>query len=151
MIKFAIREGKDKSELMSLFEREGVKTEPENSAETVKCWKIYCGKNDEKLVGGAVLAKKAGLYIVNGIVMDKDFQRLRLGHELMMRVIEGSIAHECPALYIETDIAEFFSDCGFEKLSKTEIPGILDSSENVMKLEIGVMSKELKSGKGTNA
>lgn len=150
MIKFAIRADKDTAQLMPLFQEEGVETG--KGDEVVKCWKIFYGKNDDVLVGGAVLAKKDDVYFVDGVVMAKDFQRIRLGHELMMRVIEETLAQQGTAVYAEAKVPEFFEECGFEKADKGAVPEIFAGSDcQIMKLEIGVMSEELKSGKGTNA
>ena len=128
MIKFKIRETDKFDDLVRLFMKEGVEYNEEDligdgplPKEVVKCWSITLDEGD-RLVGGAVLATREGEYIVDGIAMDSEFQRIKLGKELMMRVIEEVLKRNGKALYLVARAPGFFRKIGFDTINREDAP-----------------------------
>ena len=135
MVKFKIRETDEYDALVELFMKEGLEYSEDDllgndpvPTEIVKCWSITLDEND-RLVGGAVLATRQGEYIVDGIAMDSDFQRIKLGKELMMRVIEEVLKRNGKALYLVARAPEFFRKIGFDTIDRDEAPEFFECAK----------------------
>ena len=89
------------------------------------------GMNDEKerIVGGAVLAKRQGEYIVDGIAMAKAFQKAGLGKELMMRLIEETLNLRGDAIYLVARAPGFFGTIGFETVDREDAPEFFECTK----------------------
>lgn len=127
MIKFTIKETKDHKSLVELFKKEGLETGVQElvPTEIVKCWAVTVGE-EHTLIGGAVLAKRQGNYIVDGVAMDAEFQNMRLGHELMMKLIEEVLIVKGEAIYLVAKAPAFFKTIGFESIPREEGPDFFE-------------------------
>ena len=135
MVKFKIRETDDYDALVKLFIKEGLEYSEEDllgnspiPTDIVKCWSITLDE-DDRLVGGAVLATRQGEYIVDGIAMDSEFQRIKLGKELMMRVIEEVLKRNGRALYLVARAPGFFKRIGFDSIDRKDAPEFYECAD----------------------
>ena len=135
MVKFKIRETDEYDALVELFMKEGLEYTEEDllgnspiPTDVVKCWSITLDGED-RLVGGAVLAMREGEYIIDGIAMDSEFQRIKLGKELMMRAIEEVLKRNGKALYLVARAPEFFRTIGFDTIDRKDAPEFYECAD----------------------
>lgn len=129
MLKFKIRKTDDYDALVKLFMQEGLEYTEEDlngegpvPTEIVQCWSVTLDGEDQQLVGGAVLAMRQGEYIVDGIAIASDYQGIKLGKELMMRVIEEVLIRNGKALYLVARKPGFYERIGFDIIDPKDAP-----------------------------
>jgi len=125
MIKFTISVTEDYEKLVPFFienELEFSEDEPVPT-DLVKCWKIEEG---DKLIGGFVLAKREGEFIVDGIAIDPEWRKCKLGKELLNRGIEETLKLGGKRIYLVARAPEFFRKQGFVTVAREDAPNFFE-------------------------
>lgn len=146
MISFKISVTDDYEKLVPFFienELEFSEDEPVPT-DIVKCWEIIDG--EDKLIGGFVLAKREGEFIVDGIAIDKEYRKFKLGKTLLNKGIEESLKLGAKRIFLVARAPEFFRKNGFVTVPREEAPNFfecltcpqygVDCHPEVMKLEL---------------
>lgn len=128
MLKFSMFETADKDSLLGLFDETGVEL---SDGEQVQCWAITYGEENE-VVGGAVLSKLDGVFILDGLAMKPEYQRIKLGKELTMMVIEKALVSKAEALYAAAIFPGFFRAVGFTDVEPEDVPDALKEKAAVV-------------------
>jgi N-acetylglutamate synthase-like GNAT family acetyltransferase len=120
MVNIAVTD--DYEALVELFIRNGLEFSGEDEVPTdlVRCWEARDGAG--KLAGGCVLALREGEYIIDGIAVEPECRRTRLGVRLLDQAIETVKDRGGKALYLVARAPGFFRKQGFVTVPREEAP-----------------------------
>lgn len=132
MLNVKISVTEDYEKLVPFFMANGLEFSDEDPVPTdlVKCWQIVKGEMDEsadpdageELVGGFVLAKREGEFIIDGIAIAPEYRQCRLGKALLDRGIEEALKQGARRIYLVARAPEFFRKQGFVTVPREEAP-----------------------------
>lgn len=147
MMGLTMRETNEYERLVKFFVDNHLEFDGDEEVDTdiVKCFKITFGDEDF-LVGGVVLASREGRYIIDGIAVDKEYRKLKVGEILLNKVIEEVKAMGGDAIYLVARAPGFFRKHGFIPVNPDTAPNFFECKQcpqyqvtchpEVMKLEI---------------
>lgn len=100
----------------------------------------------KKLIGGFVLAKREGEFIVDGIAVDPEYRKYKIGKTLLNKGIEETLRLGGKRIYLVARAPEFFKKSGFVTIPREEAPNFfecltcpqygVDCHPEVMRLEL---------------
>lgn len=142
MINFSIEETKDYERLVPFFIENDLEFPEEDDIETptdlVKCWKVTEGRepNEEsseyaeggknRLIGGFVLARRQGEFIVDGIAVTSEYRKYKIGKTLLNKGIEETLKLKGRRIFLVARAPEFFRKAGFVTVPKEEAPNFFE-------------------------
>ena len=126
MVNFKISVTEDYEKLVPFFIENELEFSDEDPVPTdrVKCWEIVDG--DGKLIGGFVLAKREGEFIVDGIAIDPEYRKFKLGKALLEKGIEEALKRGAKRIYLVARAPGFFRKYGFVTISREESPDFFE-------------------------
>lgn len=126
MINFKISVTEDYEKLVPFFIENELEFSEEEPVPTdlVKCWEIIDG--NDKLIGGFVLAKREGEFIVDGIAIDPEYRKYGLGSVLLDNGIEESLKLGAKCIYLVARAPGFFKKHGFETVAREDAPDFFE-------------------------
>ena len=126
MINFKISVTEDYDKLVRCFIENELEFSEEEPVPTdlVKCWEITDG--DGRLIGGFVLAKREGEFIVDGIAIAPEYRKFKLGKALLERGIEEALKRGAKSIYLVARAPGFFRRYGFKTISREESPDFFE-------------------------
>ena len=89
----------------------------------VKCWKAEKGG---RLIGGCVLARREGEFIIDGIAADPAFRGQKLGEALLKLAIEETRSVGGNCIFLVARAPEFFRKHGFNAVDNKEAPNFFE-------------------------
>ncbi len=108
----------------------------EVDTDIVRCYKIENGSifDDEDrlrdpqqgLIGGAVLAKREGRHICDGIAVNPFYRGEGIGELLIKRLIEDVKEFDGDGLYLVARAPEFFRKQGFDSINPDDAPNFFE-------------------------
>ncbi len=147
MLRLILRETKDYEKLVRFFVENELEFDGDEEVDTdiEKCFEVVHGP-EEALVGAAVLAKREGRYIIDGIAVDPLYRKMKVGNVLLKKVISQVRELGGDALFLVARAPGFFRACGFETIDPDSAPNFFECKycpqyqvschPEVMKLEI---------------
>ena len=147
MLKFTMKSTDEYERLVKFFVENELEFDGDEEVDTdiIKCWKMV--HTDDVLIGGCVLAKRQGKYIVDGIAVTKLFRKFGLGKimvDKMVKEVKNLGGHE---LFLVARAPEFFRTLGFERVEPEKAPLFFECAQcpqyqknchpEIMRLEIG--------------
>lgn len=122
---FTIEPTEDYDGLTALFIRNELEFSEEDPVptDTVKCFQVI--KEDgtgRVLVGGLALARRQGEFIIDGIAVDPEYQKHKLGSLLLEKAILETRSRGGESIYLVARAPEFFRKHGFCQVPKEEAP-----------------------------
>ena len=144
MINFSIAETGDYERLVPFFIENDLEFPEEDDIQTptdiVKCWKVTEGTEPDeeseeykaggdgrkRLIGGFVLAKRQGEFIVDGIAVDSEYRKYKIGKMLLDKGIEETLKSGGKRIFLVARAPEFFRKSGFVTVPKEEAPNIFE-------------------------
>lgn len=147
MLKFNMYPTTEYDRLLDYFRSNGMVYEkdlPLIIPHFIKAYKLTQG--EDFLIGGIILGKREGKYILDGIAVDKIFRKYGLGRILVNKVIEEVKKEGGHSLYLITKVPEFYLKQGFTFLDDfNEVHNIFncegcskynkDCNEKLMKID----------------
>ena len=126
MVNFKISVTEDYEKLVPFFIENELEFSEEEPVPTdlVKCWEITDG--DGKLIGGFVLAKREGEFIVDGIAIDPEYRKFKLGKALLEKGIEEALKRGAKRIYLVARAPGFFRKYGFVTIPREESPDFFE-------------------------
>ncbi len=88
--------------------------------------KFWLAKEKDKLVGAAVLAKREGKYIIDGLAVDKEYRGENLGRKLYDLAEEEIKEKKEREIYLVAREPEFWKKTGFVSIDKEEAPNFFE-------------------------
>lgn len=147
MLRMKMRQTNEYEKLVKFFVENQLEFDGDEEVDTdiVKCFEIVHG-DEEHLVGAAVLAKREGRYIIDGIAVDAPYRKLKVGKILLDKVIETVKELNGDSIYLVARAPEFFRKNGFVTIEADHAPNFFECKycpqyqvschPEVMKLEI---------------
>lgn len=129
MINFKISVTEDYEKLVPFFIENDLEFSEDEPVPTdlVKCWQITRNDEDgEKLIGAFVLAKREGEFIVDGIAVDPQYRKYRLGKTLLDRGIKETLDRGGRRIFLVARAPEFFRKQGFVTVEREAAPNFFE-------------------------
>jgi len=119
--KLNLTETNNYAELNQLFIKNELEVSDENPVTTdiVKAWRLA---DDGKLIGGIMLAKRQGEFIIDGVAVEPEYRELKLGKWLLDTAIAEARARSGNRMYLVARAPGFFRTQGFLTVPKEEAP-----------------------------
>lgn len=96
----------------------------EVDTDILKCYKFT--DKDDNLIGGVVLAKREGEYIIDGIAVDKEYRNSGIGEILLEQIIEDVEDLGGESIYLVARAPEFFRKNGFDEVDPENAPNFFE-------------------------
>ena len=115
----------DNEALQELFIKNELEFSEEDPVPTdlVKSWRIVDeSKVSPKLIGGLMLAKRQGDFIIDGIAIEPDYRKQNLGKKLLDEAIKEVKALSGDSIHLVARAPGFFRTQGFETVQKEDAP-----------------------------
>ncbi|WP_027399267.1 GNAT family N-acetyltransferase [Anaerovorax odorimutans] len=146
----------DYEKLVELFIKNDLEFSVNDEVPTdlIKLWKAQkiienkdqCNSYIAFLIGGCVLAKRQGEYIIDGIAVEPEYRKSKLGKSLLEKAIDEVKKLGGKQLFLVARAPEFFRKQGFVTVERNDAPNFFecltcpqygkDCFPEVMKLEI---------------
>ena len=130
MINFKMSVTEDYEKLVPFFIENGLEFAGDGSVPPglVKCWEITekTESGNEKLIGGFVLAKRDGEFIVDGIAIAPEYRKLDLGKVLLQKGLDEVSISGGEKVFLVAKAPEFFRKYGFVTVPKEEAPNFFE-------------------------
>lgn len=150
---FKIRETEDYESLVPFFIENDLEFSEDEPVPTdiVKCWDVReeetGGENEKgRLIGGFVLARRQGEFIVDGIAVDPEYRKAKLGQTLLEKGIEEARSRGGKRIFLVARAPGFFRKKGFVTVERKDAPNFfecltcpqygVDCHPEVMRLEL---------------
>lgn len=113
----------DYEALKQLYIKNELEVEPdaEMPEEVVKNWKITHGP-EEHLAAGLTLATREGEYIIDGIAVEPEYRKMKLGKIVLDKAIEEVKMRGGKKIFLVARAPEFFRKQGFVTVPKEKAP-----------------------------
>ena len=119
----------DYDELKRFFIENELEVSDEDVVPTdlVKCWRLTDeSENERKLIGGIVLAKREGKFIIDGIAVDAAYRKQELG-KAMLDAATGEVRGlSGDSIYLVARAPGFFRTQGYETVAKENAPNFFE-------------------------
>lgn len=122
-VRLNLTQTEDYDALTDLFMRNGLEFSKEEPVPTdsVKCWKITHGE-DQFLAAGLALAKREGEFIIDGIAVEPEYRKMKIGKIILNKAVEEVKALGGNRLFLVARAPEFFRKQGFVTVSREKAP-----------------------------
>lgn len=117
----------------------------EVTTDIVSCYKVTHG-DDDFLVGGVVIAKRQGEYIIDGIAVDPMYRKMNIGNVMLEKAIKVVKELGGNSITLVARAPEFFRKKGFVTVEPDKAPDFFECKHcpqfqkkcfpEIMKLEI---------------
>lgn len=147
MMRLIMRQTEEYEKLVRFFVENELEFDGDEEVDTdiVRCFEMVHGA-EEHLVAAAVLAKREGRYIIDGIAVEPPYRKLKLGHMLLKKVIDTVKELGGSELYLVARAPGFFRANEFTAIDPVDAPNFFECKycpqyqkschPEVMKLEI---------------
>ena len=88
------------------------------------CWEAV--SSEGRLIGGFVLAKRQGEFIVDGIAVDPEYRKEKLGSALLNGGIEEAVKRGGKRIFLVARAPGFFRKHGFVTVPREEAPNFFE-------------------------
>jgi ribosomal protein S18 acetylase RimI-like enzyme len=126
--------------LVEMFIRNGLEfsAEEETPTDLARCWEARAvpaagagastgtENTDGRLAGGCVLAMREGEYIIDGIAVEPEFRKQRVGERLLDRAVREAAARGGKRLYLVARAPGFFRGQGFVTIAREDAPNFFE-------------------------
>ena len=138
---FVIAETDDYERLVPFFVENDLEFPEEDDIETptdlVQCWKVTEREEPDetsekyeseksRLIGGFVLAKRQGEFIVDGIAVDPEYRKYHIGRALLDNGIEETLKRGGKRIFLVARAPGFFRKAGFVNVPREEAPNFFE-------------------------
>ncbi len=120
-----IRTTDDYEKLVPFFIENELEFSEEDPVPTdiVRCWEAV---EEDRLIGGFVLARREGEFICDGIAVDEDYRKQELGRALLRLGIRETLERGGKRMYLVARAPGFFAREGFTAVSRDEAPNFFE-------------------------
>ena len=128
--KYQIEETQDYERLVKFFVENELEFDGDEEVDTdiIRCYKIedYSKDSEEALIGAAVLAKREGEFICDGIAVNPVCRNEGIGILLMDKLIETVKGLNGKSIYLVARAPEFFRKYGFMEVDSNRAPNFFE-------------------------
>ncbi|QAT42406.1 GNAT family N-acetyltransferase [Aminipila luticellarii] len=119
----------DYEALKTLYIKNDLEVDPDEPMPegVVKNWKITLGCDKEgMLVAGLTLAKYEGEYIIDGIAVEPEYRKLKIGKTLLEKAVAEVRSLGGEKIFLVARAPEFFRKEGFITIDSKAAPDVFD-------------------------
>ncbi|MGF6375658.1 amino-acid N-acetyltransferase [Clostridiales Family XIII bacterium PM5-7] len=129
-MRFIMKTTTEYDRLVQFFVENGLEFDGDEEVDTdiVRCFKVTHGEEDA-LIGGAVLAKREGRFIIDGIAVDSLYRKLNVGEALLKKVIETVKELGGDSIYLVARAPGFFRKNGFVSVNPDTAPNFFECKQ----------------------
>ncbi|MBN7771915.1 GNAT family N-acetyltransferase [Clostridium aminobutyricum] len=122
-LRLKLSQTKEYDALTDLFMKNGLEFSKEEPVRTdvVKCWKITHGE-EQFLAAGLALAKRQGEFIIDGIAVEPEYRKMKIGKIILNKAIEEVKTLGGNRIFLVARAPEFFRKRGFVTVSREDAP-----------------------------
>lgn len=126
MAEFNLMETDEYERLVKFFVENELEFDGDEEVDTdiIKTFKVV--DDEDKLIGGAVLAMREGKYIIDGIAVDPAYRNQDIGGLMLSRVVEEIKKLEGHSLYLVARAPGFFRKKGFVEVNPEGAPNFFE-------------------------
>lgn len=127
MLHLVMKQTDEYERLVKFFVENELEFDGDEEVDTdiVRCWKVTHGP-DGDLIGGVVLAKREGEYIIDGIAVDRLYRKMKVGDILLKKVVKTVKELGGDRIYLVARAPEFFRKNGFVTVDPAEAPNFFE-------------------------
>jgi len=117
----------DYEALKKLYIKNDLEVDPDDPMPegVIKNWKITHGK-EEYLAAGLTLARYEGEYVIDGIAVEPEYRKLKIGKILLEKAISEVRALGGEQIFLVARAPEFFRKQGFVTIDEEDAPKVFD-------------------------
>lgn len=123
---YSIVETDEYERLVKFFVKNQLEFDGDEEVDTDILNVYKCVKTDDELIGGAVLAKREGRYIIDGIAVDEQYRSAKIGTELLSVVIDKVKSYGGDSIYLVARAPGFFKNYGFNEIDGDKAPNFFE-------------------------
>lgn len=133
--------------LVKFFVEQGLEFNGDEEVDTdiIRCYKVTHG-NEDHLVGGFVIAKREGEYIIDGIAVEPIYRKMQIGKIMLEKAVKVVKELGGNRIYLVARAPGFFRKYGFVSIEPEDSPNFFECKQcpqfqktchpEVMKLEM---------------
>jgi len=99
----------------------------EVDTDIIKCYKVTV--DGDKLAGAVVLAKREGRYIIDGLAVDQEYRKHKIGKIMLNKVIEQVKELGGSEVYLVARAPGFFKKNGFKAIDPAGAPNFFECKQ----------------------
>ena len=121
---YEIRVTDDYPKLVKFFVENQLEFDGDEEVDTdiIECYEIQ----EEEFIGAAVLAKREGKFICDGIAINPKYRNKGIGKLLLDRLIDETKKRNGDSIYLVARSPEFFRKYGFQEESPENAPNFFE-------------------------
>jgi len=121
-----LRETAEYERLVQFFVDNNLEFDGDEEVDTdiIRCYKFT--DKEDTLIGGVVLAKREGKYIIDGIAVDQAYRNSGIGEVLLDQIKEDVEELGGDAIYLVARAPVFFRKHGFEEVNADDAPNFFE-------------------------
>lgn len=125
-VNYKLVETEEYERLVEFFVKNGLEFDGDEEVDTdiIKCMKVV--DNDDNLLGGAVLAKREGKFIIDGIAVKEQYRKNRIGKMMLDHVVLDVKDRGGKEIYLVARAPGFFAKSGFVPVKPEEAPNFFE-------------------------
>ncbi|HHU70172.1 MAG TPA: GNAT family N-acetyltransferase [Thermoanaerobacterales bacterium] len=125
-LQFRIEHTEDYNVLEELFIKSGIEVGNEPIVtEKLKCWKaVHDHGGVGTLIGGAILGKRGAYYVVDGIAVEPEYRKMKIGTIMLDKLVEYAKEIGIKKLWLMAKAPGFFKNYGFATVKREDAPNI---------------------------
>ena len=123
---FHITETDEYERLVKFFIENELEYDAEDEVDTdvVTCYKVTYG--NDRLAGACCLAKREGEFIIDGIAVDKDFRKHKIGKIMLDKLVSVTKKLGGSEIYLVARTPDFFRTYGFGTVDPKNAPNFFE-------------------------
>lgn len=116
----------DYERLVGFFVENGLEFDGYEEVDTdiIRCYKVTAA--EDKLAGGIVLAKREGRFIIDGIAVDPEYRKHKIGKIMLYKIIDVAREMGAKELYLVARAPEFFKKYDFVPVDADRAPNFFE-------------------------
>ena len=147
MMQLRMKQTDEYERLVKFFVEQGLEFNGDEEVDTdiIRCYKVTHG-NEDHLVGGFVIAKREGKYIIDGIAVEPIYRKMQIGKIMLEKAVKVVKELGGNRIYLVARAPGFFRKYGFVSIEPEDSPNFFECKQcpqfqktchpEVMKLEM---------------
>ena len=122
---YELLETKNFKGMVEMFYRNGLEIalDAEEPAGLVKCWEVIDTESGKR-VGGVVLEKRAGEFVIGDVAVESDHRGKGLGTQMIRAAIDEVRSLNGSRVMLTSKVPEYFARLGFSAIESKDAPNI---------------------------
>ena len=147
MMQLRMKQTDEYERLVKFFVEQGLEFNGDEEVDTdiIRCYKVT-HENEDHLVGGFVIAKREGEYIIDGIAVEPIYRKMQIGKIMLEKAVKVVKDLGGNRIYLVARAPGFFRKYGFVSIEPEDAPNFFECKQcpqfqktchpEVMKLEM---------------